>query len=284
MCGIVGFINNNKNKRPILNKMLKAIEHRGPDGTGLFIDHNIALGHNRLAIIDIEGGEQPIYNEDKSLVIIFNGEIYNYQELREELICAGHTFKTNSDTEVIIHAYEEWKIDTPSHLRGMFAFAIWDILHEELVLARDEAGIKPLYYSKFLNTFIFASEIKAILKYKNFKKELNKDILSSYLCCGFVPTNETFFKGIWSVEPGEIMIVKNNKLFRKKYFHLEMEEGNVSEKEIKSTLENSIRYHEISDVPVGSFLSSGIDSSFIVSLANVKKLIQLVMKIMSIVK
>lgn len=271
MCGIVGFVNKVSNKERILNDMLLSIHHRGPDGTNTYIDANIALGHNRLAIIDLENGDMPQFNEDQSLAIIFNGEIYNYQEMRKNLIKLGHVFKTQSDTEVIIHAYEEWKLDTPKHLRGMFAFAIWDKVRGELILARDEAGIKPLYYTIYNNTFIFASEIKAILKYPNYKKVLNEDILASYLCMGFTPTCETFFKGIYNLEPGSILVYKNKEIFKYKYFKYHFDTKKVSKKDLKRTLEDSIKYHQISDVPIGSFLSSGVDSSYIVASSMINK-------------
>lgn len=271
MCGIVGFINNEKKKKAILTDMMKAIKHRGPDGSGTYIDEYIALGHNRLAIIDIKDGIQPQYNEDKSLVIIFNGEIYNYQELQKELIQKGHIFKSNSDTEVIIHAYEEWHNDTPKHLRGMFAFAIWDKNNKEVFLARDPSGIKPLYYTKFNNTFMFASEIKSFFRYPNFKKECNDSLISSYLTFGFNASHETMFKNIYNLEPGTFISYKDNTITKKRYFKLEFTNESCSLSDIQDAMKDSVNHHLISDVEVGSFLSSGIDSSYIVSLANIKR-------------
>ena len=202
MCGIVGFVNNKENKEKIIKDMSKKIEHRGPDGEGFYIDDNCALAHRRLAIIDLNTGAQPIYNEDNSVVTVYNGEIYNYVELRSELESLGHEFKTKSDTEVLVHGYEEWHTDLPKHLRGMFAFAIYDKNRNEIFLARDNFGIKPLYYAKMNDSFMFASEIKSFLDVPAFKKEFNEEILETYLEFSFVPTYETFFKGVYRLDAG----------------------------------------------------------------------------------
>lgn len=271
MCGIVGFINHEKEKLSTLKNMMGTIKHRGPDGSGTFVDTSIALGHNRLAIIDLNDGVQPQYNEDKSLVIIFNGEIYNYQELMKILKKKGHKFSTKSDTEVIIHAYEEWKYETPKYLRGMFAFAIWDKNNKELFLARDPSGIKPLYYAKFNNTFMFASEIKALMAHPDFIISCNKNLLSSYLCFGFNASNETMFKNVYNLEPGTYLSYKDKIIKKERYFNFEFTNKSCSITDIQNAMKDSINHHLISDVEVGSFLSSGIDSSYIVSLANIKK-------------
>ena len=182
MCGIAGYISDKKPTKKIIKSMTDRIEHRGPDAEGFYLDNRCALGHRRLSIIDLNTGDQPIYNEDKSLAIVFNGEIYNYVELREELKTKKHQFTTSSDTEVLVHGYEEWGSKLTSKLRGMFAFAIWDKNKQELFCARDGWGIKPFYYYQNNNTFMFASEIKAFLDHPDFKKVLNEEILSAYLC------------------------------------------------------------------------------------------------------
>lgn len=276
MCGIAGFVDKTiKNKKKVIKDMAERIKYRGPDGEGYFIDDEVALAHRRLAIIDISSGGQPQYNEDNSLVIVFNGEIYNFVELKEELIKAGHKFRNKSDTEVIIHGYEEWGTEVTKHLRGMFAFAIWDTKQKTLFIARDGFGIKPLYYAKFGSSFMFASEIKAFLDHPKFKKELNKEILSSYLCFNSTPTEETFFKGVYRVEPGYQILYKNGKINKMRFFKLEFDETNEDMdtivKRIRTAMASSVKYHQISDVEVGSFLSSGIDSSYLVSLARPDK-------------
>ena len=187
MCGIAGIITKREEKKELITKMSERIKHRGPDGEGFFIDDDIALAHRRLSIIDLSTGNQPMFNEDKSIVIVYNGEVYNYKELKEELLALGHTFTTTSDTEVLVHGYEEWKSDLPKHLRGMFAFAIYDTKNKELFLARDNFGIKPLYYAYMNDTFMFASEIKAFLDLPDFKKEFNEAIMQAYLEFSFVP-------------------------------------------------------------------------------------------------
>ncbi len=273
MCGIVGFINKEKNKKRIITEMAEKISHRGPDGEGFYIDDLVAFAHKRLAIIDINLGVQPKYNEDNTLVIIFNGEIYNYKTLKIELGTMGHKFKSDSDTEVIIHGYEQWGKDVVNHLRGMFAFAIWDKTKEELFLARDPFGIKPLYYTLMNDTFMFASEIKAFLPNPDFKKELNESIISSYLCFNSNPNEETFFKNVYKLNPGHFLIYKDGKITKERYFKFELEETNqdynICVENIKKSMNNSINHHLISDVSVGSFLSSGIDSSYLVSASKV---------------
>ena len=275
MCGIVGFVNNKDNKEKIIKDMSKKIEHRGPDGEGVYIDENCALAHRRLAIIDLNTGTQPIYNEDKSIVIIYNGEVYNFKELKKTLLKKKHVFKTKTDTEVILHGYEQWGEKLPSHLRGMFAFAIWDKNKKELFMARDGFGIKPLYYAKFNDTFMFASEPKAFLVNPDFEKILNKDILSAYLCFNSVPTSETFFKGVFRLEPGTYLIYKDGNIKTESFFKFDFKEKNDNIENIVDNIDkvmkNSVEYHQISDVEVGSFLSSGIDSSYIVSLAKPDK-------------
>lgn len=274
MCGICGIIRKGDNK-DIIKKMNDRIMHRGPDGEGYYIDGDVAFGHRRLSIIDLSTGDQPIYNEDNSVVTVYNGEIYNYLELRSELESLGHEFKTKSDTEVLVHGYEEWHTDLPKHLRGMFAFAIHDKKRNEIFLARDNFGIKPLYYAKMNDSFMFASEIKSFLDVPDFKKEFNEDILETYLEFSFVPTNETFFKGVYRLDAGCSLLYKDEDIKINKYFKLDFKEDKMSfsdaVKNISDVMEDSVKRHLIADVEVGSFLSSGIDSSYIVSLAKPDK-------------
>ncbi len=275
MCGIAGLVSNRKDKEKIIKKMLKKIEHRGPDGEGIFIEDEYVLGHRRLSIIDLDKGFQPMYNEDKKIVIVFNGEIYNYKELKKELIKKGHEFKTESDTEVIIHGYEEYNEGILERIRGMFAFAIYDKNREKLFVARDHFGIKPLYYYRKDNELIFASEIKAFIDNPIFKKELNKDVLNEYLRFNYIPTNETFFKGVYELKPGHYLTFWHHKLNVVRYyeptFDVIKEDYNKIVEKIGKTMEDSVLKHQISDVEVGSFLSSGIDSSYLVSLAKPDK-------------
>lgn len=272
MCGIAGFISKDKKKDEIIKKMCDRLIHRGPDGEGYYTDNNIALGHRRLSIIDIKGGSQPMYSTDNSLVIVFNGEIYNYQELKEEL---DYPFQTKSDTEVLLAGYQKWGSDLPNHLRGMFAFAIWDKENETLFCARDPFGIKPFYYYENGNCFMFASEIKAFLEHPKFHKELNEEVLSSYLSFSFTATNETFFKNVHRLDAGCTLTYHQEKFTIDKYytlsFPIEKKDYDKTLVEISNTMEESVKYHMISDVEVGSFLSSGIDSSYLVTLAKPAK-------------
>lgn len=274
MCGIAGFISKEKDKEKDLTNMLNRIIHRGPDAEGKYIDDDIALGHRRLSIIDLESGNQPMFNEDKSLVVIFNGEIYNYKELKSKLE-KKYNFQTTSDTEVLLYAYQEYKEKMVEKLRGMFAFVIWDINNKELFGARDHFGIKPFYYYKKDDKFMFASEIKAFLDHKDFEKKLNKDVIPEYLRFNYSPSNETFFKNVYKLAPGHYFKYKDGDLKIERYFKVSFEEKDNSfedlVKEISETMKDSVNHHMISDVEVGSFLSSGIDSSYLVSLAKPDK-------------
>lgn len=274
MCGIVGLVKKGK-KEKLIKQMGDRIIHRGPDGEGYYIDGDVALGHRRLSIIDLSSGDQPMMNEDGTVVTVFNGEIYNYPELKEELISLGHSFKTKSDTEVLVHGFEEWYTDLPNHLRGMFAFAIYDKKSGEVFLSRDNFGIKPLYYAYMNKTFMFASEIKSFLDLPDFKKEFNESILGAYLEFSFVPTNETFFKGVYRLDAGSSILYKDGDIKINKYYKIDFKDSDISYidavKKISEVMDDSVKKHLLADVEVGSFLSSGIDSSYIVSLAKPNK-------------
>lgn len=276
MCGIVGFIDKTKNKEETIKKMADLIKHRGPDDEGYYVNDDVALGFRRLSIIDLEKGSQPIYNEEEDKLVIFNGEIYNYQFLKEDLINKGHVFKTDADTEVLLHGYEEYKEDILPMLRGMFAFVIYDIKKNTLFGARDFYGIKPFYYAKMGKSFMFGSEIKSFLAHPGFKKELNKDMLNQYLTFQYSVGTDTFFKNVYKLSPGHYFKYENNKLIIKKYHEIELNEDNKKSldewvKGIRELLDDSIKAHKISDVEVGSFLSSGVDSSLIATLSDVDK-------------
>ena len=244
MCGITGFVNKKDNKDKIIKKMADKIAHRGPDGEGYYINDNVALAHRRLSIIDLSTGSQPMFNANKDLVIVFNGEIYNYLEIKDELKKDGYKFLNKSDTEVIINGYKKWGKKVVDHLRGMYAFAIYDIKNDELFMARDKWGIKPLYYAKFNDTFMFASEIKALLEHPDFKKELNEDILSAYLCFNSCPTEETFFKGVYRLEPGHTLFYKNGNITIEKFFQIDIEpkeqDWDKMINDIREAMDNSV--------------------------------------------
>ena len=277
MCGIVGFTNTINNSNKVIVDMMDKIRHRGPDAEGSYIDSDIVLGHRRLSIIDVSSsGDQPIFNEDGSLVIVFNGEIYNYREIRQKLINAGHIFKTNTDTEVLIHGYEEYGEKLLNMLRGMFSFVIWDKNKKELFGARDFFGIKPMYYAIMGKTFMFGSEIKSFLPHPDFKKELNTTALENYLTFQYSPASETFFKNVYKLMPAHYFILKDGKLQIKRYWDVNF---NADEKpaledwvqRISETFKDSVNAHKIADVEVGSFLSSGVDSSYAAAVAEVDK-------------
>lgn len=268
MCGICGF---NWDDQRLVRDMADIMDHRGPDQKGDFVDEGVSLGHSRLSIIDLsEKGKQPMKNEDGSLQIVFNGEIYNFKELRDILEKQGHRFFSNTDTEVIIHAYEEWGVECVKKLRGMFAFAIWDSRNKQFFLARDRVGIKPLYYYFNSGKFMFASEIKAILLNPEVKREVYHKSLYYFMGYEFVPTPFTLFKSIKKLPPAHTLIFKNNEIKFNKYWDLNFSKENDNESvltdQIYNLLQESVRLRLISDVPLGAFLSGGIDSSAIVGL------------------
>ena len=277
MCGIVGFVGAREDAQDVLQAMMDLIAHRGPDGQGQFVEGPAALGQRRLSIIDLEGGRQPMYNEDENLVVVFNGEIYNFQPLTEELKAAGHTFATRSDTEVLLHGYEEWGKGLLDRLRGMFTFAIWDRREQTLLLARDHFGIKPLYYYRNeAGELLFGSEIKSFLAHPGFHKELNEDQLSLYLSYQFSPGENTFFKGVKKLMPAHWLEWKAGEVTVQRYWRPEFTPDDGPsleewEKAISDAMKESVSAHKIADVEVGSFLSSGVDSSYMAALAKVDK-------------
>lgn len=268
MCGFCGFTGQIATPEEILEKMKNKIIHRGPDSGGSHIDNGIAMGFRRLSFLDLEGGHQPIYNETKDMVITFNGEIYNHQEIREELEAKGHVMGSHADTEVLIHGYEEWGEEILQKLRGMFAFVIWDKQNETLFGARDFFGIKPFYYTIADGNFIYGSEIKSILEHPAVKKEVNPVALENYLTFQYSVLEETFFKGIFKLMPAHCFTFKNGKLDIKRYWEPVFEPDRSKSldqwvDEIDAAMQDSIQAHKIADVEVGSFLSSGVDSSYV---------------------
>ena len=273
MCGITGFVcakHEFEEAKKTLKAMADLIAHRGPDGEGFYVDERAALGHRRLSIIDLEGGSQPMFNEDKNLVTVFNGEIYNFMELREQLTAAGHVFATHSDTEVLLHGYEEWGEALPEKLRGMFAFVIWDKANRTLFGARDIFGIKPFYYYQNEDLLLFGSEIKSFLPHPGFVKELNEERLPEYLSIEYIPNAETMFKNVYKLPGAHRFTFKDGKLTVSRYYDIayHVDHGKSLEdwkKAIADTFAESVRVHQIADVEVGCFLSSGVDSSFVVN-------------------
>ena len=268
MCGIAGFMGQVENRADVIRNMTEVITHRGPDSDGFFTDDNISMGFRRLSIIDLGAGHQPIYNEDKSLVLTFNGEIYNYKDLRKELIAKGHKFYTDTDSEVLVHGFEEWKEDMLPILRGMFGFAIYNTKDNSLFIARDFFGIKPMHYTQIGNDFVYASEIKSILEYPKFEKKFNRKALDSYLSFQYAVPPETFFEGVYCLMPGHYLWYKDGEVETTRYFEArfnpneEMTEEEAVDR-IEKVFENSVNAHKIADVEVGCFLSSGVDSSYV---------------------
>ena len=272
MCGFVGFCSKDVKDKNVIKEMNNQIIHRGPDSDGYYFDKDVNFGFRRLSIIDLHEGSQPILNEGGDIAIIFNGEIYNYQELREDLVAKGYKFKTHTDTEVILHGYEEYGEEgILAKLRGMFAFTIWDSKKEKLFGARDHFGIKPYYYALLDGDLLFGSEVKSFLKYPKFKKEVNEKALKHYLVFQYNPLEETFFKGVKKLRPGHYYIYENGKMEIKTYYNLTLDYKDMTFDEavgkIEKEVEESVKYHKISDVEVGSFLSGGVDSSYVVATA-----------------
>ena len=277
MCGIVGFIDqaSKQEKQEILAKMVKRIHHRGPDSHGFYVDELAALGFVRLSVMDLKTGHQPIYSEDENLVIIFNGEIYNFKELRAQLEVLGHVFKTNADTEVIIHGYEQYGKAIANKLRGMFAFVIWNKQTGELFGARDHFGIKPFYYLNDDEKFMFASEFKAFLDHPKFEKVLNKEALKPYLTFQYSVLPETFFKGVFKLDAGHHFTYQNGQMNIERYYEPTYSQNQLSYEQyltkINVSMKESVATHMVSDVEIGTFLSGGVDSSYVAALGRPEK-------------
>ncbi|NBK77499.1 asparagine synthase (glutamine-hydrolyzing) [bacterium D16-76] len=271
MCGFVGFMNTPQVQKPgpVIEAMADRIVHRGPDDAHYYEDKDISLGFRRLSIIDLEGGRQPILNEDQSKVLVFNGEIYNYQELREDLLKRGHRFTTRADSETILHGYEEYGAEILQKLRGMFAFVIWDKKQKKLFGARDIFGIKPFYYYKKGGQFLFGSEIKSFLSHPCFEKELDEALIPEYLSYEYIPDERTIFKNVWKLPGAHCFTYQDGELKTERYYRIEykIEEDKPLEyweEAITEAFAESVAMHQISDVEVGCFLSSGVDSSYVV--------------------
>jgi len=271
MCGICGKYSPTGVHREEIAVMLHMIAHRGPDDEGIYLNGPIGLGNRRLSIIDLHGGRQPICNEDETIWVVYNGEIYNYRQLHQDLENRGHAFKTNSDTEVIVHLYEEYGENFVDALSGMFAIAIWDGGNQKLILARDRFGQKPLFYANSNGNFIFASEIKAILTDDRFARDVDYEALHHYLSLRFIPSPRTLFQSIKKMPPAHILVWQNGYIHLKRYWQLSFHDKlNLSDSEaidgLEEKLEKTIRAHMVSDVPLGAFLSGGMDSSMIVAM------------------
>ncbi len=268
MCGICGFTGKLENREDVLKNMTAVITHRGPDSEGFYTDDSVNMGFRRLSIIDLDSGHQPIYNEDKTLVLTFNGEIYNYKELRATLIKKGHKFYTETDSEVLIHGFEEWKEDLLLKLRGMFGFAIYNTVNKSLFLARDFFGIKPMHYAQVEGEFVYGSEIKSILEYPKYEKRFNKRALDTYLSFQYAVPPQTFFEDIFCLLPGHYLWYQDGEVETTRYFEPRFRpDDSITEEQavdmIDKVFENSVNAHKIADVEVGCFLSSGVDSSYV---------------------
>lgn len=271
MCGICGFTGEISDKEQVLKSMTDKLIHRGPNSEGFYFSREISMGFRRLSIIDVdERSNQPMYNEAKTLVLTFNGEIYNYKELREELVASGHKFCTNTDSEVLVHGFEQWQEKLLNKVRGMFAFAIFNTLDNSLFVARDFFGIKPLHYAIVEDRLVYASEIKSILQFPKIEKKLNKRALDKYLSFQYSVPPETFFEGIYCLQPGNYLWYKEGKLEINRYFEPKFEPDksltlDEAVQKIETVFEKSVKVHKESDVEIGCFLSSGVDSSYISS-------------------
>jgi len=277
MCGIAGILDSTgRGLDEAVRRMTLSLTHRGPDDEGFYLGRGIALGHRRLSIIDIDGGTQPLYNEDRSMCIVYNGEVYNHGELKAELTGLGHTFRTKTDTEAILHAYEQWGSQCVKRFNGMFAFAIWDERKKTLFMARDRLGIKPLFYCSYGGKFVFASEIKAILTDAAFKRAINKEALASYFSFSYILPPLTIFENIKKLEPGHTMTHREGRARIEKYWDLDFTTDYKKSEddfihESMELLEDAVKMRLMSDVPLGAFLSGGIDSSAIVALMEAGK-------------
>lgn len=269
MCGICGFTGEVLDRDEVIKRMTDVITHRGPDSSGVYAGDGVTMGFRRLSIIDVGNtGDQPIYNEDRTLALTFNGEIYNYQDLRKELIEKGHQFYTNTDSEVLVHGFEEWKEGLLNRLRGMFGFAIWNTVDKSLFVARDYFGIKPIHYTQVGDSFVYGSEIKSILEFPGFEKKFNRRALDNYISFEYAPPPETFFENVFCLMPAHYLWYRDGKVTTKRYWEPKFDaDDSMTEEEavdeIEKVFEESVAAHKISDVEVGCFLSSGVDSSYV---------------------
>jgi asparagine synthase (glutamine-hydrolysing) len=279
MCGIAGFVESSSTasafdpdaSRALIHRMCDVIRHRGPDDEGVWVDDGVALGMRRLSIIDLSTGHQPIHNEDRSVWIVFNGEIYNFRELRRELEAAGHRFYTSTDTEVIVHAYEQWGKSAIGRLRGMFGLAIWDRRSRTLLIARDRIGIKPMHYASANGRFYFGSEIKSLLEAPGLPRDLDPGALDHYLSFLYTPRDGSIFKSVRKLPPGHLLTWTGGRVAIEQYWQMPAVEtfGGSEEDavlQLRAVLSDAVRSHMISDVPLGAFLSGGVDSSLVVGL------------------
>jgi asparagine synthase (glutamine-hydrolysing) len=276
MCGICGKLNFDRHEpvNPrLLHRMMDLIRHRGPDGEGKYLNGPVGLGHRRLSIIDLSTGDQPMCNEDGTVWVVYNGEIYNFQELRADLQGRGHRFKSTSDTEVILHSYEEWGVESVDRFRGMFAFALWDERKQFLLLARDRVGIKPLYYVDTGKALLFGSEIKSMLADPSVERQINPRAIDRFLTYGYLPGTETLLKGVSKLSPGHFLTVRDGRTEVRQYWDLHFASSSDRMKfddavvELQALLARTVKDHMISDVPVGVLLSGGVDSTGILRYA-----------------
>ncbi|MFQ5754280.1 MAG: asparagine synthase (glutamine-hydrolyzing), partial [bacterium] len=274
MCGICGKINSDPDKlveTNLIKRMTDTLEHRGPDAEGIYVYNQVGLGHRRLKIIDLEGGKQPMFNEDGSVVIVYNGEIYNFQELRDVLQKCAHVFKTRSDTEVLLHGFEQWETGLFNRLNGMFAFAIWDAREKTLFMARDRMGKKPLYYFLGDDSVVFGSELKSLLVDPCVPRDIDPEALDAYFALGYIPSPKTIFREIFKLPPACYAFWKQGNLKVSRYWDVIFDDkGHYNEEDaiqgVRDCLTRAVKARLISDVPLGAFLSGGIDSSSVVAL------------------
>ncbi|MES0362053.1 MAG: asparagine synthase (glutamine-hydrolyzing), partial [Anaerolineales bacterium] len=272
MCGICGVVNAGNDSlidKGILHQMCQTIYHRGPDDDGFYFDQQAGLGMRRLSIIDLVSGDQPVSNEDETVWVVFNGEIYNYKSLHADFVGKGHRFKTKSDTEVIVHAYEEYGERCPEYFNGMFAFALWDVPRRRLLLARDHVGIKPLYYWIGQNRLIFGSELKSVIAHPAVPREIDLVALDQFLTLEYIPTPRTIFKGVYKLPPGHRLVYQEGNVHIEQYWDIIKKDvpndEEIIEKMLVELIDDSVRMQLMSDVPLGAFLSGGIDSSTVVA-------------------
>ncbi|MGC2236310.1 MAG: asparagine synthase (glutamine-hydrolyzing) [Pyrinomonadaceae bacterium] len=278
MCGIAGWANLENNRaqnhsETVLHQMCERMKHRGPDSEGLWLDESVALGMRRLSIIDLHTGEQPVYSEDRSIVVVMNGELYNFREVRSELEKRGHKFETNTDTEILPHLYEEYGEAMLEHINGMFAFALWDKRKKKLLIARDRFGEKPLYYGVFDGKLIFASEPKVLLEHPSVKAEINTEALRHYLSFDYVPAPLSIYKGIYKLPAAHLLTLENGEIKTRRYWNLSFHKNgstptiDTAAKELREIISDAVRMRLVSDVPLGILLSGGVDSSTVAAFA-----------------